>query len=358
MRYRYCNRGRSRFIMRGTFRLLPLRQRFAVCRKKSQTAFSFAISHAMSKSARHYEHFYRRLGWEEIDPQFLRPIIELARREDLSDAGLRMHGAKPGDATTQALFAGTQSGIRSRAHLTARRAITVCGLGLCEHILPAYGTGGRFTAAKKDGERVLPGERLGTLEGSPALLITAERVLLNFLQHLSGVATHTRRHVDALGQSDTRLLDTRKTTPGFRLLEKYAVACGGGWNHRLGLYDRIMIKDNHLAALGATAQERLRNAVALARSKRPDLSVQVEVDSIEQIEPVIEAGADIILLDNFSVPQLQEALTLIDGRCLTEASGGVNIESLPQLGQLGLDFISCGALIHQAPWVDIGLDWE
>lgn len=312
----------------------------------------------MSKPARHYEHFYRRLRWEEIDPQSLRPIIELARREDLSDAGLRLHGAKPGDATTQVLFGGTLPNVRSRAHLVARRAITVCGLGLPEHILCAYGSGGRFTAAKKDGERVLPGERIGTLEGPPALLITAERVLLNFLQHLSGVATHTRRHADALGETSTRLLDTRKTTPGFRLLEKYAVACGGGWNHRLGLYDRIMIKDNHLAALGATVAERLRRAVTIARSKRPDLAIEVEVDALAQIEPVLEAGADIILLDNFTVPQLQEALALINGRSLTEASGGVSIESLPQLGQLGLDFISCGALIHQAPWVDIGLDWE
>lgn len=312
----------------------------------------------MSKSARHYEHFYRRLRWEEIDPLSLRPLIELARREDLSDAGLRMKGAKVGDATTQALFSSTFPDTRSKAHLVARRAITVCGLGLPELVLPAYGGGGRFTPAKKDGERCLPGERLGTLEGPPALLITAERVLLNFLQHLSGVATHTRRHADALGESRTRLLDTRKTTPGFRLLEKYAVACGGGWNHRFGLYDRIMLKDNHLAALGATAAERLRNAVTLARAKRPDLAIEVEVDAIEQIEPVIEAGADVILLDNFTSQQLREAIALINGRALTEASGGITLEALPELGSLGLDFISCGALIHQAPWVDIGLDWE
>lgn len=312
----------------------------------------------MSRPARHYEHFYRRLRWEEIDPQATRPIIELARREDLSDAGLRLHGAKPGDATTQALFARTLPDVRSRAHLVARRALTICGLGLPEQILPVYGSGSRFTPCKKDGERCLPGERIGTLEGPPALLITAERVLLNFLQHLSGVATHTRRHVDALGGSKTRLLDTRKTTPGFRLLEKYAVACGGGWNHRLGLYDRIMLKDNHLAAFGATSAERLRNAVTIARKQRPDLAIEVEVDSIDQIEPVLEAGADIILLDNFSTLQLQQAIALIGDRCLTEASGGVSIEALPELGTLGLDFISCGALVHQAPWVDIGLDWE
>lgn len=236
--------------------------------------------------------------------------------------------------------------------------MTLCGLGLPELILPVYGSGARFTPAAKDGEQVEAGQRIGTLEGPPALLITAERVLLNFLQHLCGVATHTRLHAEALGQSQTRLLDTRKTTPGFRLLEKYAVACGGGWNHRLGLYDRIMLKDNHLAALGATAAERLHAAVKLARSKRLDLAIEVEVDAPEQIDAVLEAGADIILLDNFSTQQLRQAVAHIDGRALTEASGGVSLGSLPELGQLGLDFISCGALIHQAPWVDIGLDWE
>lgn len=307
---------------------------------------------------RHRDHLYRRLRWEEIDPQALRPLVELARREDLSDAGLKLKGSKAGDATTEALLGRVLPDVRAKAQLVARKPITVCGLGLPELILPAYGGGARFTPAKKDGDSCAPGEILGTLEGPPALLITAERVMLNFLQRLSGIATHTRYHVDALGQSDTRLLDTRKTTPGFRLLEKYAVACGGGWNHRLGLYDRIMIKDNHIAALGATAGERLKAAVQLARSKRLDLAIEVEVDAIDQIPPVLEAGAELILLDNFTPAQTREAIALINGRALTEGSGNVTISALPQLGQLGLDFISCGALIHQAPWVDIGLDWQ
>jgi nicotinate-nucleotide pyrophosphorylase (carboxylating) len=196
-------------------------------------------------------------------------------------------------------------------------------------------------------------------------MLAAERIILNFLQRLGGVATQTRRYVDALGKSRTRLLDTRKTTPGYRMLEKYAVACGGGWNHRLGLFDRVMLKDNHLALLGLAetstslrSPTRLAEAVAAARRNAPDLPVEVEVDMIQQIPPVLAAGADVILLDNFAPAQLKKALELIGGRAFTEASGGITLKTLPRLADLGLDFASTGALVHQSVWVDIGLDWR
>jgi nicotinate-nucleotide pyrophosphorylase (carboxylating) len=171
------------------------------------------------------------------------------------------------------------------------------------------------------------------------------------------VATHTRAHVLALGSSYTKLLDTRKTTPGFRMLEKYAVAQGGGYNHRLGLFDRIMVKDNHLAAGGATAGERLTSLVRRARTERPDLLVEVEVDRLDQLEPALAAGADVILLDNFPLNDLREAIPLLRGRAWSEVSGGVTLESLPLIGALAPDFVSSGALTHAAPWCDIGLDW-
>ena len=153
------------------------------------------------------------------------------------------------------------------------------------------------------------------------------------------------------------MLDTRKTLPGYRVLQKYAFACGGGYNHRIGLFDRVMLKDNHLAVAGATGGNRLTETVALAVNTCKDLAIEVEVDTLEQIPPVIEAGADIILLDNFSIGELRRAIDLIDGRACSEASGGIQIDTLPALGELGLDFISTGAPIHQSTWKDIGLDW-
>jgi nicotinate-nucleotide pyrophosphorylase (carboxylating) len=163
--------------------------------------------------------------------------------------------------------------------------------------------------------------------------------------------------VEALGDSPSALLDTRKTLPGYRVLQKYAFACGGGYNHRIGLFDRVMLKDNHLAAAGAIGGNRLFETVALAVNTCEGLAVEVEVDRLEQITPALEAGADIILLDNFSPPELIEAVSMVDGRACTEASGGITLESLAALGDLGLDFISSGAPIHQSRWKDIGLDW-
>lgn len=295
----------------------------------------------------------RRLRWDELDRAWLLRFVEFARDEDLAGLGLAQRPARPGDPSA-ALLVGAE---RARALVVARRPMVLAGLGLLEIVFAAYGGRCRATLLVADGQHVTAGTAVAEVEGPAAELLSAERILLNFLQRLCGVATHTRAHVLALGSSPTKLLDTRKTTPGFRMLEKYAVGQGGGYNHRLGLFDRIMVKDNHLAAGGATAGERLTALVRRAQAERPDLLVEVEVDRPDQLEPALAAGADIVLLDNFSPNDLREAIPLLRGRAWSEVSGGVSLDSLPQIGALAPDFVSSGALTHAAPWCDIGLDW-
>ena len=308
----------------------------------------------MSRNARYSkETFQARLAWQDLDRDYLRQLVGLAKIEDLAGAGLADRPQRLGDVTTALM----PEGATGHAQLTAREPLILCGLGLVSAVLDSYGSDGNFDAKTRDGDSLQKGDVIGILSGSSSALLQAERVLLNFLQHLSGIATETRRYVDALGESTTALLDTRKTLPGYRVLQKYAFACGGGYNHRIGLFDRVMLKDNHLAVAGATGGNRLTETVALAVNTCKDLAIEVEVDTLEQIPPVIEAGADIILLDNFSIGELRRAIDLIDGRACSEASGGIQIDTLPALGELGLDFISTGAPIHQSTWKDIGLDW-
>lgn len=295
----------------------------------------------------------KRLSWDDLDLVTLRKLIELARDEDLAGVGLRVKPAVAGDRSSAALVTPPRQG---SADLVAREPLVACGLPLISLILAAYGGNCSVQLRARDGRALAKGEVLATLSGDPRVLLAAERVILNFVQRLSGVATQTQTYVAALGEGRIRLLDTRKTTPGYRMLEKYAVACGGGWNHRLGLFDRVMLKDNHLALLGST--DGLSAAVACAKKAAPDLPVEVEVDSIEQIPPVLAAGADVILLDNFTPDEITKAVALIAGRAFTEASGGITLKTLPGFAGLGLDFVSTGALVHQSVWVDIGLDWR
>lgn len=294
-----------------------------------------------------------RLTWDDLDLAHLRRLVELARDEDLSGLGLRQKPARSGDQSTASLATTPRLG---RAHLVARHELVACGLPLLPVILAAYGSRASVQLLARDGRRVAAGEKLATLEGDPRVLLAAERVLLNFLQRLSGVATAASEHVAALGPGRTRLLDTRKTTPGYRMLEKYAVACGGAWNHRLGLFDRVMLKDNHLALLGST--DDLASAVARAKKAAPDLAVEVEVDRLDQIPPVLAAGADVVMFDNFPPARIKKAVTLVAGRAFTEASGGITLKTLPRYAGLGLDFVSTGALVHKSSWADVGLDWQ
>lgn len=308
----------------------------------------------MSHEARYSKDtFQTRLKWQDLDPDYLRQLVGLAKIEDLAGAGMANRPDRLGDVTTALM----PEGAKGKAQLTAREPLTICSLGLVQTVLDTYGQDCQFEAKVEDGQSVDQGEVIGILSGASTVLLQAERVILNFLQHLSGVATEARLYVDALGSSPAVLLDTRKTLPGYRVLQKYAFACGGGYNHRIGLFDRVMLKDNHLAVAGAIGGNRLSETVALAVNTCEDLAVEVEVDRLEQINPVLEAGADIILLDNFSLPELKEAVSMIEGRAWTEASGGITLNNLSALGDLGLDFISTGAPIHQSRWKDIGLDW-
>ncbi|MDR2981411.1 MAG: carboxylating nicotinate-nucleotide diphosphorylase [Puniceicoccales bacterium] len=298
---------------------------------------------------------FRRLQWAELDPGYLSQLIVHARDEDTAGLGLKAPTSRPGDPSTTLTPGATHP---ARAHLKARRDCTICGLPLLPLILDAYGPGCGVTLHCTDGDAVSSGKNIATLEGTAGTLLTAERVLLNFLQKLTGISTLTARYAAKLEGTTSKLLDTRKTTPGWRMLEKYAVATGGGWNHRLGLYDRVMLKDNHLAADGAAKGNRLAGLIAQAKVARPDLLIECEVDQLEQIPPVLEAGADIILLDNFSLEMLTQAIATIGERAWTEASGGITLESIRDIARLGPDFISTGALTHQAIWTDIGLDWD
>ncbi|MFA5058347.1 MAG: carboxylating nicotinate-nucleotide diphosphorylase, partial [Opitutaceae bacterium] len=275
------------------------------------------------------EKLIQRLQWDDLDLAYLRRLVEIAREEDLSGLGLSRRPLHTGDLSTASLPSAPRQGA---ALLVAREPLVVCGLRLVPLVLSAFG--GRVTVqfGARDGASVPAGRTLATLHGDPRTLLAAERTFLNFLQRLSGVATHTRRHVEALGSGRTRLLDTRKTTPAYRMLEKYAVACGGGWNHRLGLFDRVMLKDNHLALLGAGAGAppapgpgSLATAVAAARRTAPGLPVEIEVDHPDQIPDALAAGADVILLDNFTLPRLRRAVAQIKGRAFTEASGSITL---------------------------------
>jgi len=299
------------------------------------------------------ERLLLRLTWPDLDRAHLRHLVELARDEDLAGLGLAKKPARTGDRSTAALASTPRTG---RAHLVARSPLVACGLPLLPFVLSAYGRRASAQARVHDGARLAPGEILATLEGDPRTLLAAERVALNFVQRLSGIATAAAAHVATLGPGQTRLLDTRKTTPGYRMLEKYAAACGGAWNHRLGLFDRVMLKDNHLALLGSP--DDLAAAVARARKAAPDLPVEVEIDRLDQLPAVLDAGADVILLDNFTPARLRKAVALIAGRAFTEASGGITLKTLPRHAGLGLDFVSTGALVHSSAWADIGLDWQ
>ena len=208
-----------------------------------------------------------------------------------------------------------------------------------------------------DGRRVKAGATLLEISGPARAILSAERVALNFVQRLSGIATLTAQFVEAIRGTNTKILDTRKTTPGWRRFEKYAVACGGGKNHRIGLFDMILIKDNHLAALKNEKPNAIEAAIQRAQKKFPKLKIEVEADTLEQAAQATAAGADIILLDNMNLRQLRSAVKIVNGRAQTEASGGVTMKIVRAIASTGVDFISVGALTHSARAVDIGLDF-
>jgi len=267
-------------------------------------------------------------------------LIALALQED----------AAYGDLTSEAIF---EPGHRSRATIEAREAMVVCGLDVAREVFLAVDPKVEIALEIHDGQQVKKGTTVLTATGATIALLTAERTALNFLQRLSGVATLARQYADAVAAlgSGVRVVDTRKTTPGWRALEKYAVRCGGCHNHRLSLGEHVLIKDNHIAAAGS-----IREAVARARALAPHTArIEVEADTLAQVRQALEAGAEVIMLDNMSPAQIRKAVETIGGRALVEVSGGVTLDKLPELAQSGVDVISVGALTHSARAVDLSM---
>jgi nicotinate-nucleotide pyrophosphorylase (carboxylating) len=241
--------------------------------------------------------------------------------------------------------------------IVAREPLVIAGLAVAEMVFHQVSAALRFERLGVDGTWVGAGEIVMRVAGPVGAMLTGERVALNFLQRLSGIATLTRQYVDAVAGTGAEILDTRKTTPGLRWLEKYAVRCGGGRNHRMGLFDAVLIKDNHLAALRGESPNAIAVAVARARRRFPGFSVEVEADTRIQVGEALEAGADVVLLDNMSIEEMRLAVELARGRAKTEASGGVNLLTVRGIAETGVDSISVGALTHSARAMDIALDW-
>ena len=276
------------------------------------------------------------------DPHF--DVKEFVRRVLAEDLG------SGGDITSSATIS---TGARFTAEMSCRQPIVVAGLDIAAAFFRALDRDVVIQKLASDGDKVDAGKVLMRLKGNARAMLAAERSALNTLQHMSGIATLTRQYVDRIDGTHATLLDTRKTIPGLRLLEKYAARMGGAENHRMRLDDGLLIKDNHVAVAGGVAE-----AVRAAKAANTGFPVQVEVDRIDQIEPALEAGADRLLLDNMPPPVLREAVALVAGRVPLEASGGVNLDTIRAIAETGVNYISVGRITQSAPAVDIGLDYS
>ena len=266
-------------------------------------------------------------------------IIDTALAEDLGS----------GDLTTEALI---DPSIKGKARLVPREAMVLAGIEVFGRVFSRLDPDIALEKNFQDGDMVPAGREIGIVAGSLRGILSGERTALNFLQHLSGIATLTKRYVDKADPSRVRIVDTRKTTPGLRILEKYAVRVGGAHNHRLGLFDGVLIKDNHIAAAGSISK-----AVEKIRADVPHtVKIEVEVDDLKGLEEAIRVGADAVLLDNMSVGEMRQAVSIAGGRVLLEASGGITLETIGEVAQTGVDLISVGALTHSARSVDISLE--
>lgn len=287
-----------------------------------------------------------------VSPQWLATLITQAHAEDMGPTSIDM---------TSQLF--VPDPLQAQASLVARKPGVVAGSELVPLILHEYDTSLVYTPSRADGQAVNAGDEIGQLRGPLGSMLSAERVVLNFMTHLSGIATLTAVYVSAVAGTRAGIYDTRKTIPGLRGLHKYAVACGGGQNHRIGLYDAVLVKDNHIAHHAhATLGQSLEQAILTARAHRPAPSfVEVEVDDLVQLESLLKLTSppDMILLDNMTLHQLTQAVALRDRHAPSvelEASGGVNLDSVADIARTGVDRIAIGALTHSAPALDIGLD--
>ncbi|MCE9507231.1 MAG: carboxylating nicotinate-nucleotide diphosphorylase [Alphaproteobacteria bacterium] len=272
----------------------------------------------------------------------LEPLVRLALEEDLGRAGdITSDSVIPFEARAKVVMASRQEGV-------------IAGLDAAEIAFKLVDSTLSVKRLKAEGAEVKPGDEVMEIEGRARSILTAERVALNFVGRMSGIATLTNKMVKAVGNHPAKICSTRKTTPGLRAVEKYAVKAGGGANHRLGLDDAILIKDNHIAIAGGVA-------IALRRAKENAghmVKIEIEVDTLEQLKEVLEEGADVVMLDNMSLEDMTAAVKMVNGRALVEASGGVTLERIPKIAATGVDMISTGALTHSAPNFDVGLDFR
>lgn len=270
----------------------------------------------------------------------LDPIVRLALEEDFGRAG---------DITTDSTINAVST---LQAHIISRESGRLAGIDAASYTLKLVDSSIDFVVQKVDGDSLEPNDCVGVLTGKSRSILLAERVVLNFLGHLSGIASLTETYVNQVSHTKAKILCTRKTTPGLRALEKKAVVCGGGNSHRYGLDDAILIKDNHIAACGSVTE-----ALNRAKSNVGHLQkIEVEVDTLDQLKEALQVKPDVIMLDNMDIKTLKNAVELIDGRCISEASGGVNLQTVSKIAETGVDYISVGALTHSAKNLDLGLD--
>ena len=281
----------------------------------------------------------RTVPFQPLDPALYREIVRRALAEDLGW----------GDVTTEATV---PTELRARGIILAKSSCVLAGLDVAAEVFRQLDPGCTMERRKKDADRCEPGDVVAELTGGAAAMITAERTALNFLQRLSGIATLTRRFVDAAAGRIV-ILDTRKTTPTLRALEKYAVRAGSGTNHRAGLDDGILIKDNHIRLAGSVAE-----AVKRMKDDDPEMPIEIEAQSLEQVDAALKAGVDVILVDNLPTATITEAVRRAQGRAKVEISGGVTLERLPELAKTGANYVSIGALTHSAPATDLSFELE
>jgi len=281
-----------------------------------------------------------------LDRIAVRESIALAIKEDLGEAGV--------DVTSESLVSPTE---QAEAHLVAREACVIAGVTVAKEVFQQVNPELEVEACVEDGTAVEALTKVLIIKGSAKSILTAERTALNFIQRMCGVATITARYIKVADNPEVDLLCTRKTTPLMRPFEKYSVRCGGGVNHRYGLFDAVLIKDNHLASWERTHGVGVGAAVSAARNRYPDLKIEVEVDTVEQLKEALETKPDWVLLDNMPPAVLRDCVALCKGICKTEASGGITLATIHDIAQTGVDAISVGALTHSAPSIDLALDF-
>lgn len=274
----------------------------------------------------------------EIDWDIVDQIIENALKEDVGS----------GDITTEAIFSPQEI---CEARIIAKEKGVIAGIEIAKRIFQKLDSQASFSEVVSDGDSVEPGDEILRIKATVRAVLSGERLALNMLQRMSGIATATSKYVEVLEGFNTKILDTRKTVPGLRIVDKYSVHAGGGQNHRFGLYDAVLIKDNHINSAGS-----IKNAVDLVRSKHGDkFKIEVETSNLDEVKEALDSGADIIMLDNMTTATMREAVLVVDGHALTEASGGITLESISEIADTGVDYISVGALTHSVHALDISL---